>query len=350
MFYAETDCARSGNRVKMGGTGAWLMSLAVLGALHVAAVAFRILSRLILLLPRRPTDLRRYGAWAVVTGPTSGIGQSVALELARRGLNLVLVGRDPAKLQDISDTISSANAAVQTKTVVVDLALVATPKGDEALRLLRQAVAGLDVGLLVNNAGLAKPCALFLHEADVEAWVRMIRVNLWALTEVAAAVLPGMVERGRGAVVNIGSGTTHPFLPALHHLPRLQTLSRSLHVEYRAKGIDVQCQAPLFVETKMTLGVAASLKRRGLFLRLMMPTSDEYARAAACWIGHGPLCMPNLVHRFQCCICNILPDSVLDELILRLNLRHRVVFQRLRTTRASRPSDVNGGGLPHKQA
>jgi 17beta-estradiol 17-dehydrogenase / very-long-chain 3-oxoacyl-CoA reductase len=66
----------------------------------------------------------------------------------------------------------------------------------------------VDIGVLVNNAGLAKPCAVYLHEADVEAWVRMIRVNLWALTEVTAAVLPGMVERGRGAVVNIGSGTT----------------------------------------------------------------------------------------------------------------------------------------------
>uniref|UniRef100_A0ACD5V6H9 Uncharacterized protein n=1 Tax=Avena sativa TaxID=4498 RepID=A0ACD5V6H9_AVESA len=340
----------------MGGNGAWFMSLAVLGALHVAAVAFRVLSRLVLLLPRRPTDLRRYGAWAVVTGPTSGIGQSVALELARRGINLVLVGRDPAKLQDISDTISSTNPAVQTKTVVVDLALVATPKGDEALRLLRQAVAGLDVGVLVNNAGLAKPCALFLHEADVEAWVRMIRVNLWALTEVAAAVLPGMVERGRGAVVNIGSGTTQaiPSFPlyTIYHASKryVAQLSRSLHVEYRAKGIDVQCQVPLFVETKMTLGMSASLKQRGLFLRLMMPTSDEYARAAACQIGHGPLCMPNLVHRLQCCICNFLPDWVLDELVLRLNLRHRVIFQRLRMTRASRPCDVNGGGLPHKQA
>ena len=80
--------------------------------------------------------------------------------------------------------------------------------GDEALRRLQKTVAGLDVGVLVNNAGLAKPCALYLHEADVEAWVRMVRVNLWALTEVTAAVLPGMVERGRGAVVNIGSGST----------------------------------------------------------------------------------------------------------------------------------------------
>jgi 17beta-estradiol 17-dehydrogenase / very-long-chain 3-oxoacyl-CoA reductase len=112
---------------------AWFVSLAILGALYVAAVAFRILSHLVLLLPCRPTDLRRrYGAWALVTGPTSGIGQSVALELARRGLNLVLVGRDPAKLQDMADTISNTNASVQTKTVVVDLALIATPQGPSA--------------------------------------------------------------------------------------------------------------------------------------------------------------------------------------------------------------------------
>ncbi|VAI85362.1 unnamed protein product [Triticum turgidum subsp. durum] len=106
----------------------WFVSLAVLGALYTAAVVLRLLSHLALLL-RRPRDLRRrYGAWAVVTGPTSGIGQSMALELARLGLNLVLVGRDPAKLKDISETISKTRA-VQTKTVVFDLALVATPQG-----------------------------------------------------------------------------------------------------------------------------------------------------------------------------------------------------------------------------
>ncbi|XP_037418337.1 very-long-chain 3-oxoacyl-CoA reductase 1-like [Triticum dicoccoides] len=333
---------------------AWFASLAILGALHVAAVAFRILSHLVLLL-RRPTDLcHRYGAWAVVTGPTSGMGRSVALALAQRGLNLVLVGRDPAKLQDISDTIS-CTYAVQTKTVVVDLALIATPQGDEALRLLRHAVAGLDVGVLVNNAGLAKPCAVYLHEADVEAWVRMIRVNLWALTEVTAAVLPGMVERGRGAIVNIGSGTTlaipsFPLLSIYAASKRyVAQLSRSLHVEYRGKGIDVQCQVPLFVETNMTLGVAASRKRRSLLSRLIMPTSDEYARAAVCWIGHGPLCMPNLGHRLEWCMCHAVPDWMLDELCLRLNLWHRVRFQRLRTMRASRPNVINNGCMPCKQ-
>jgi 17beta-estradiol 17-dehydrogenase / very-long-chain 3-oxoacyl-CoA reductase len=186
----------------------WFLVLAILGAVYVAAAVFRVMAHIALLL-RRPTNLRRrYGAWAVVTGPTSGIGRSVALELARLGLNLVLVGRDPAKLHDISETISATHDGVRTKTVVLDLALVTTPAGDAGLARLREAVSGLDVGVLVNNAGVAKPCAVYLHEVDVEAWVRMVRVNLWSLTEVTAAVLPGMVERGRGAVVNIGSGST----------------------------------------------------------------------------------------------------------------------------------------------
>jgi len=65
---------------------------------------------------------------AVVTGPTSGIGRSVALELARRGLNLVLLDLDAANLQETSDVITSRHG-VNTRTVVFDLSLVGTPQG-----------------------------------------------------------------------------------------------------------------------------------------------------------------------------------------------------------------------------
>ncbi|KAB8102191.1 hypothetical protein EE612_033525 [Oryza sativa] len=186
----------------------WFLSLVFLGAAYVATVTLSLLAYLAFSLHRQPKDLRsRYGAWAVITGPTSGMGRAMALELARRGLNLVLVGRDPANLEEISNTVRSLHG-VETKTVVFDLSLVATPHGDEPLRQLRETVEGLDVGVLMNNAGVGEPAMAYLHEADVEAWVRMMRVNLWAVTEVTAAVLPGMVERGRGAVVNIGSASS----------------------------------------------------------------------------------------------------------------------------------------------
>lgn len=225
----------------------FVVSMATIGALCVAAECFRVFRFLALSL-RRPKDLRRrYGSWAIITGPTSGIGRAMATELARQGLNLVLVGRDPAKLQDVSGKIAKAHG-VRTKTVVFDLSLVSTAQGDEAMRRLREAIEGLDVGVLVNNAGVAKPGAMYLHEAEVESLARIVRVNLQALTEVTATVLPGMVARGRGAVVNIGSGSalvlpSFPLYSVYAATKRyVAVFSKNLHVEYKSKGIDVQCQ------------------------------------------------------------------------------------------------------------
>uniref|UniRef100_A0ACD5UVF4 Uncharacterized protein n=1 Tax=Avena sativa TaxID=4498 RepID=A0ACD5UVF4_AVESA len=205
------------------------------------------------------------------------------MELARLGLNLVLVGRDLTKLQDISETICTYHG-VQTKTVLYDFSRATTAKGEEALARLREAVDGLEVGLLVNNAGVATPHALYLHEeADAEAWARMIRVNLCAVTEVTAVVLPGMLNRGRGAVVNIGSGSSeaipsYPLYSVYAATKRyVAHFSWSLHVEYKAKGIDVQCQVPLFMETKMTTGMVT---RAGLLSRLVVRTSAMYAGEA----------------------------------------------------------------------
>jgi 17beta-estradiol 17-dehydrogenase / very-long-chain 3-oxoacyl-CoA reductase len=122
---------------------AWFVSLAFLGALCIAPFLFLLVAHLALYL-RRPKDLRRrYGAWAVVTGPTSGIGRSFALELARLGLNLVLVDLDAANLREISETIRSRHG-VQTKTVLFDLSTVATPQGNCCTRCVKHAEHNID--------------------------------------------------------------------------------------------------------------------------------------------------------------------------------------------------------------
>uniref|UniRef100_A0A0E0LAP6 B-keto acyl reductase n=1 Tax=Oryza punctata TaxID=4537 RepID=A0A0E0LAP6_ORYPU len=306
----------------------WFISLAFVGAAYVAAIALRLLAYLALCLRRLPMDdlRRRYGEWAVVTGPTSGIGRAMALELARRGLNLVLVGRDPAILREVSGKVRSLHG-VKTKTVVFDLSLVSTPHGDEAMRRLREAVEGLDVGVVVNNAGVAKPGAVYLHEADVEAWVRMVRVNVSAVTEVTAAVLPGMVARGRGgAVVNIGSAASEsiPSLPLYTMYAATKRyvaqFSRSLHVEYASKGIHVQCQAPFFVETRLMFRFEEAAGGVSLFT----VTPDAYARAAVAWIGRGgALCTPGVRHQLLRRMATAVPESVHDWILLRLTTWNR---------------------------
>uniref|UniRef100_A0ACD5UWB7 Uncharacterized protein n=1 Tax=Avena sativa TaxID=4498 RepID=A0ACD5UWB7_AVESA len=330
---------------------AWFVSLAILGALYIAPSLVRLLNHLALCF-HQPMDLgRRYGAWAVVTGPTSGIGRSMTLELARRGLNLVLVGHNAANVEEISETIGS-RYGVQTKTVLFDLSLVSTPKGDEAMGRLRDVVGGLDVGVLVNNAGVVELGARYLHEADVEAWMGMVRVNLWAVTELTAAVLPGMLKRGRGAVVNMGSASSEaiPSFPLYTMYAATKRyvahFSNSLYVEYKRKGIHVQCQAeqigditsegsglwpplskqlgrpaPLYVRTRMLSRLA---DKSSLYALLIALTPDTYARAAVRWIGHGPpLCVPNIPHQLLWCVAAVVPDQLHDWLRLREHRRHR---------------------------
>uniref|UniRef100_A0ACD6ANH7 Uncharacterized protein n=1 Tax=Avena sativa TaxID=4498 RepID=A0ACD6ANH7_AVESA len=262
--------------------------LACVGAFHVAALCFRLLAYLLLCL-RRPKDLRRrYGAWAVVTGPTSGIGRSISLGLARRGLNLVLVGRDAAKLRDVSETISSTHC-VQTKTVLFDFSHVSTVQGDQAMRRFQEAIQGLEVGMLVNNAAVVKPGALFVHEAAVESLARIIRVNVLALTQVTAAVLPVMVQRGRGTIVNISSASALalPSFPLYSDYAATKRyvgeFSRSLSVEYKSKRIDVQCQVPFLVGTNM---ISSAVKAS--FFPFFVPTPESYARAACAGSGTDP--------------------------------------------------------------
>ncbi|TVU11568.1 hypothetical protein EJB05_45162, partial [Eragrostis curvula] len=297
---------------------AWFRSPVLVGAVYASVLSFRFMAYLALCL-RRARDLHhRYGTWAIVTGPTSGIGRSMAMELARRGLNLVLVGRNADYLRETSDAIRSRHG-VETKTVLFDLSLVGTAQGDEAMHRLRDSVDGLDVGVLVNNAGVEKPHGMYLHEVDVDLWVRMIRVNLWAVTEVTAAV-HGAGDggtRGRGAVVNIGSAASEAvssFPPSTMYAATKRYVahfSRSLYVECKSKGVDVQCQAPFFVATRMVTGIKLLS-----WLAPFVLTADAYAHAAALWIGHGPLCFPTVRHQLLWCIAAIVPDVALEWLLV----------------------------------
>lgn len=253
----------------------------------------------------------------------------MAMELARRGISLVLLDLDAANLQSVSADIRAAHPGVETKTVVFDLSLVGTAAGDEAMRQLKEATEGLDVGLLVNNAAVNRPGALYVHEADVERLARMVLVNVMALTEVTAAVLPGMLERGRGAIVNVGSGSTvavpsFPLYTVYSATKRyVQHLTRCLSVEYKHKGIDVQCQVPFYVHTGM---LSPAIKATMTF-PAFVATADAYARDAARWIGHGALCVPDASQQLQWFLAGLVPDAVHDWYRLRQHLKHRAILR-----------------------
>ncbi|KAL5552705.1 hypothetical protein UlMin_040106 [Ulmus minor] len=268
----------------------------------------------------RPKKLKSYGSWAMVTGATDGIGKAFAFKLANQGLNLVLVSRNSNKLRSVSKEIQLDYPNTRIKTVVFDFS------GDisAGVEAIEEAIKGLEVGVLINNVGLTYPSARYFHEVDEKVWMNIVKVNVEGTTRVTRAVLPGMLSRKRGAIVNIGSGAaivvpSHPlFTMYAATKAYIDQLSRSLYVEYKSSGIDVQCQVPLYVATKMVSKVA-KIEKTSFFI----PSAEDYARAAICHIGREPRCTPYWSHSLQWWLASFIPDALLDAWRLSIAIRRR---------------------------
>lgn len=290
----------------------------VLGLLSLTKFAFSFIYYFyaFFLRPAKPLSTH-YGPWAVVTGPTDGIGKAIAFELARKGLNLILVGRSPTKLQNVSDSIKEKHPKMELKTVVFDL------NGDinSGCAKLKEAISGLRVGVLVNNAGLAHPNSLYFADDQMDLYMEMITVNTLALTEITKVVLTGMLERRKGAIVNIGSGgsvvvPSYPLFAVYASTKAyVAQFSRSLDVEYKDKGIDVQCVAPGYVNTRMVHEAVRTWSNW-----LFNPSAERYAKATVRHIGYDPISVPFYPHFLQWCVSCRVPDWFNHYLRLKANI------------------------------
>lgn len=296
----------------------WLLFLSAVGFFSFLKFAASFLIWFYIFFLRPAKKLTCYGSWAVVTGSTDGIGKAFAFRLARANLNLILVGRNPEKLCEVTSSILAKNPKTQIRNVIIDFA------GDLAagVEVLKREIAGLDVGILINNAGVSYPYARFFHELDEELMRSIVKVNVEGTTRVTHAVIAGMVERKRGAIVNIGSGaaTVIPCDPlyAVYAGTKayIDQFSRCLHVEYKNKGIDVQCQVPLYVATRM-----ASIRKSSF----IVPSADTYAHVALKHVGYEPTCTPYWPHSVIWCLLSLLPESAIDNWRLGfcLNIRKK---------------------------
>ncbi|XP_058753929.1 very-long-chain 3-oxoacyl-CoA reductase 1-like [Vicia villosa] len=183
----------------------FLVATATLGFISISKSLFHFLTWLYAILIRPTKHLKHYGSWAIISGSTDGIGKSMALELASNGLNILLLGRNPLKLEATSKEILNKFRTVEVKCVVVDLQ---NNTEDEIMRKIEEAMDGLDVGILVNGAGVAYPYARYFHEVDLDLMDSIIKVNIEGATLVTKAVIPSMIKKKKGAIVNIGSGST----------------------------------------------------------------------------------------------------------------------------------------------
>lgn len=187
----------------------------------------------------------RYGDWALVTGASAGIGSEFARALAREGFSVVLTARREERLRELASELEK-NHQVPTRVVAVDLT---EPGASEALA---EAVKDLEIGLLVNNAGFG---AVGRFEGQTLERLRdMVQLNCAVPVELTRLLLPGLLTRGRGAVVITGSVAGRQPLPlhAVYSATKAFDLlfGEALAVELRDRGVDVLVLEPGSTQTE----------------------------------------------------------------------------------------------------
>ncbi|XP_067316902.1 very-long-chain 3-oxoacyl-CoA reductase-B-like [Anolis sagrei] len=252
----------------------------------------------------KAVDFSHYGTWAVVTGATSGIGKAYAHELAKKGLDVVLVSRSMEKLKQVADEIEQLYGR-RTKVIQADFT-----GGSEIYESIHKTLHGLEIGVLVNNVGTNQLMPLdFLRTPDIDKYINdVVNCNILSTLKMTEAILPQMVARKKGIIINLSSASAwRPTAwAALYSSSKafVDFFSRALDVEYRSKGIIVQCVLPMFVDTNMTK----------LFnFRIAKMSPEVYAHKALNTVGFTNRTSGCLSHSLQSAMVEwFIPTSLLS--------------------------------------
>jgi len=230
---------------------------ALLGALYAAKCCIQSAYNLyravkVYVLPKLwpKQDFRtKYGEWAVVTGASEGIGRSYAIELAKRGMNIMLMSRSHAKLEKVAVEIESMYD-VQTKIFPVDF------NNHDCYERVESALSDLDIGVLVNNVGIMYDRLQYFLTVSSERLKQIVNLNIMTTVMMTRMILPQMVNRKRGAIINLSSGACVQPVPAMtaYSAAKIYTdyFSRALGYEYYKDGVVIQSVQPFYVSTRMT--------------------------------------------------------------------------------------------------
>lgn len=188
-----------------------------------------------------------YGDWALITGASSGIGKEFAIELAKRGINMVLVARRESKLNELANDLKKNNH-IKTKIISIDLS-----KAD-FLDQIRSITDSIDIGILVNNAGIWIMDD-YLNVA-IQDELKMIDLNIKAPAILTHHFGKKMVKQKKGAIINIASILAYTGVPysTAYAATKAYELVKSEGLWYELKqyGIDVLSVNPGLVASEMT--------------------------------------------------------------------------------------------------
>jgi 3-hydroxy acid dehydrogenase/malonic semialdehyde reductase len=223
-----------------------------------------------------------------VTGASSGIGESTARAFAGLGARVLMCARRTERLEKLARALES-----EYKVAVHHLRLDVRDRAevDKALAAIPPEWRMIDV--LVNNAGLSRGLDK-LPGGLVSDWEEMIDTNLKGLLYVSRAVIPGMIERGRGHVINIGSIAGHELYPGgnVYCATKfaVRALSKGLRLDLNGTPIRVSEVAPGMVETEFSLvRIHGDTGRAGKVYQGLTPLGPDDVADAVVWCATRPL-------------------------------------------------------------
>src|SRR5262245_29627313 len=193
------------------------------------------------------------GRVALITGASGGIGSATARELARQGASVVLA----ARRSDLLNALATELGAMGVETLAAPIDLTDSAQIEPLVEHVLERFGKIDI--LVNNAGIGSSRSLAKTAPD--AIRRELEINLVGAILLARAVLPGMLERKRGAIISIASAAGHIAVEPLYSATKfgIRGFSHALRRQLRGSGVTVSVVSPGFIRTPMTRGNKAPM-------------------------------------------------------------------------------------------
>lgn len=257
---------------------------------------------------------QRTGKTALITGASSGLGAELAELFASDGHDLVLVARRRAELEAVGARLTAAHG-IAAQVIAADLADRDAPERIVA-ELARRAI---EIEFLVNNAGFGTsgPFA----ESDLGRELDLVQVNIAALVHLTGLILPGMIARGSGRILNLGSTAGFqpgPFM-AVYYASKafVNSFTEALAFELAGSGVTATVSCPGATATEFSK--VAGTARSRLFQAGAMPASEVAAHAYRAMLAGKSLVIPGARNKMSVQIQRISPRSVVRRVAARMN-------------------------------